>query len=165
MINALGHRFPTKSKTTWPEDNHTHSSHLPAIWSLSADHHTTGPTSINQCFSFLQTLFFQISWAINNLSERKKKRQRWKRCKDSLKKKTYIYLPVSQRRNDKPVGTSQEFILINKIHISNGHHTLVSLLTEVEAWLFQPFKICRYLDILAALVTNWWNGNKSYISW
>ena len=50
-----------------------------------------------------------------------------------FEKKKHIYLPVSQRRNDKPVGTSQEFILINKIHISNGHHTLVSLLTEVEA--------------------------------
>ena len=50
-----------------------------------------------------------------------------------FEKKTYIYLPVSQRRNDKPVGTSQEFILINKIHISYGHHTLISLLTEVEA--------------------------------
>lgn len=164
MIKALGHRFPTKSKTTWPEDNHTYSSHLLAIWSPSADHHSTGPTSINQYFSFLQTLFFQISWAINNFSERKKKESDGKGAKILWKKK-HIYLPVSQRRNDKPVGTSQEFILINKIHISNGHHTLVSLLTEVEAWLFQPFKICRYLDILAALVTNWWNGSKSYISW
>jgi len=42
-------------------------------------------------------------------------------------------LPVSQGRDNESVGTAQEFILIRKVDISDGHHTFVSLFTEVES--------------------------------
>jgi len=65
-----------------------------------------------------------------------------KQTSSQTKKKTFTkfpsgnlktHSPVSQGRDDESVCAAQEFILIRKVDISDGHHTFVSLLTEVES--------------------------------
>ena len=46
------------------------------------------------------------------------------------------YLPVSQRRDDKPVSAAKEFILITEVNISDGHNALIQIFVEVKSWLF-----------------------------
>lgn len=60
-------------------------------------------------------------------------------------------LPVRQRCNDKPFGTPQEFILVDKAHICNVDDHLVWVLIEVETALLQPFKVTGAFDMQPAL--------------
>ena len=59
--------------------------------------------------------------------------------------------PVSQWCDTQSISTSQELILIDKVDVSDGDDTLISVLHKVEARLFQPLKVCRVSDVFAAL--------------
>lgn len=58
-----------------------------------------------------------------------------KSCNDSL------YLPVSKRRDDKSLCTTQKLILILKVHICDGNYSLVCVLIEIESSLLQPLEV------------------------
>lgn len=65
------------------------------------------------------------------------------------------FLPVCQRSDNKTVSASQEFILVNKIHIRNRHYSLVQVFLKIKSTLFQPFKISNWFDVHFYLKT--WN--------
>lgn len=60
-------------------------------------------------------------------------------------------LPVSERCDYQPLGTTEEFHLVGKIHVSYGYQTLVLVLNIVKSCLLQPFEVCWGLDVLTAL--------------
>ena len=60
-------------------------------------------------------------------------------------------LPVSQRRNDKPVSAAQELILVDEDHICDVDDHLVGVLIVVETALLQPLEVAGGFDMQSAL--------------
>ena len=55
--------------------------------------------------------------------------------------------PVSKGCDDQSVSTTKEFVLVDKIDISNRYNTLISVILEVEPRLLQPFEVRHRFDM------------------
>lgn len=65
--------------------------------------------------------------------------------------------PIGQGSDDQTLCAAQELILVLKIHISDGDDAFVCVLIKVESSLLLPLKVCRRLDVHAALWKEWKN--------
>lgn len=62
-----------------------------------------------------------------------------------------VNLPVCKWGYHKSLSAAQKLILVDEVHISDGDDTFVLVFYEVKPGLLQPFKVCRRLDVQAAL--------------
>lgn len=60
-------------------------------------------------------------------------------------------MPVSQRGDHQTVCAAQVFVLIDEVHVSNGHNDSILVLLEVKPALLQPFKVIDRPDVLLDL--------------
>ena len=64
-----------------------------------------------------------------------------------------MYAPVSERCDDKPLGTSQELVHVAEVDVGDADDALVLVLFEVEARLLEPLEVEHRLDVHAHLNT------------
>jgi len=64
-------------------------------------------------------------------------------------------LPVRERGDDKPIRTSEKFVLIDGVDVADSDNTSVVIFTEVEPCLLQPFEVLRRPDLHPHLNTKY----------
>lgn len=60
-------------------------------------------------------------------------------------------MPVSQRGDHQTVCAAQVLVLIDEVHVGDGHDDSVLVLLKVKSALLQPFKVIDRSDILLDL--------------